>query len=40
MTVHKSAGGRLLWCEPVGEVPEEIQKALDEDYRLDYHYLE
>jgi succinate dehydrogenase / fumarate reductase flavoprotein subunit len=29
-----------LWTEPVGEVPAEIQKALDEDYSLDYHYLE
>jgi hypothetical protein len=24
----------------VGEVPAEIRKALDEDYSLDYHYLE
>ena len=29
-----------LWTEPVGEVPAEIQRALDEDYSLDYHYLE
>jgi succinate dehydrogenase / fumarate reductase, flavoprotein subunit len=34
-------GGNMhLWTEPVGEVPAEIQKALDEDYSLDYHYLE
>ena len=33
-------GGMHLWTEPVGEVPAEIQKALDEDYSLDYHYLE
>jgi succinate dehydrogenase / fumarate reductase flavoprotein subunit len=32
--------GMHLWTEPVGEVPAEIQKALDEDYSLDYHYLE
>ena len=29
-----------LWTEPVGEVSAEIRKALDEDYSLDYHYLE
>lgn len=29
-----------LWTEPVPELPEVIQKALDEDYSLDYHYLE
>ena len=34
------AGNMHLWTEPVGEVPVEIQKALDEDYSLDYHYLE
>jgi succinate dehydrogenase / fumarate reductase flavoprotein subunit len=33
-------GGMHLWTEPVGVVPAEIQKALDEDYSLDYHYLE
>ncbi len=33
-------GGMHLWTEPVAEVPAEIQKALDEDYSLDYHYLE
>jgi succinate dehydrogenase / fumarate reductase, flavoprotein subunit len=33
-------GGMHLWTEPVGEVPAEIQRALDEDYSLDYHYLE
>ena len=33
-------GGMHLWTEPVGEVPAGIQKALDEDYSLDYHYLE
>ena len=37
----KEEGGDMhLWTEPVGEVPSEIQKALDEDYSLDYHYLE
>jgi succinate dehydrogenase flavoprotein subunit len=29
-----------LWTEPVAEVPAAIQKAIDEDYSLDYHYLE
>ena len=29
-----------MWTEPVGEVPAAIQKALDEDYSLNYHYLE
>jgi succinate dehydrogenase / fumarate reductase flavoprotein subunit len=29
-----------LWTEPVSEVPAELRKALDEDYSLDYHYLE
>ena len=33
-------GDMHLWTEPVGEVPAEIRKALDEDYSLDYHYLE
>ena len=34
-------GGEMhLWTEPVPELPEGIQKALDEDYSLDYHYLE
>jgi succinate dehydrogenase flavoprotein subunit len=33
-------GDMHLWTEPVGEVPAKIQKALDEDYSLDYHYLE
>lgn len=33
-------GGMHLWTEPVGEVPAAIRKALDEDYSLDYHYLE
>ncbi len=33
-------GGMYLWTEPVGEVPAAIRKALDEDYSLDYHYLE
>jgi succinate dehydrogenase / fumarate reductase, flavoprotein subunit len=33
-------GDMHLWTEPVGEVPAEIRKALDEDYNLDYHYLE
>jgi succinate dehydrogenase / fumarate reductase flavoprotein subunit len=33
-------GGVHLWTEPVGEVPAGIRKALDEDYSLDYHYVE
>jgi succinate dehydrogenase flavoprotein subunit len=34
-------GDRMhLWTEPVAEVPAGIQKAIDEDYSLDYHYLE
>jgi succinate dehydrogenase / fumarate reductase flavoprotein subunit len=33
-------GDMYLWTEPVGEVPAEVRKALDEDYSLDYHYLE
>jgi succinate dehydrogenase / fumarate reductase, flavoprotein subunit len=33
-------GDMHLWTEPVSEVPAEIQKTLDEDYSLDYHYLE
>ena len=36
----KGADGMQLWCEPLGEIPEEIQRALDEDYSLDYHHLE
>ncbi|HEX5851332.1 MAG TPA: FAD-dependent oxidoreductase [Rubrobacter sp.] len=33
-------GEMYLWTEPVAEVSPEVQKALDEDYSLDYHYLE
>jgi succinate dehydrogenase / fumarate reductase flavoprotein subunit len=34
-------GGNMhLWTEPVSEVPAELRKALDEEYSLDYHYLE
>jgi succinate dehydrogenase / fumarate reductase, flavoprotein subunit len=33
-------GGMHLWTEPVPELPEVIQKAIDQDYSLDYHYLE
>jgi succinate dehydrogenase / fumarate reductase, flavoprotein subunit len=33
-------GNMHLWTEPVAEVPTAIRKALDEDYSLDYHYLE
>ena len=34
-------GGEMyLWTEPVAKVSPEVQKALDEDYSLDYHYLE
>jgi succinate dehydrogenase / fumarate reductase flavoprotein subunit len=36
----EGGGSMHLWTEPVAEVPAEIQKALDEDYSLDYHYLE
>lgn len=36
----KGLAGMELWSEPIGEVPDEIQKALDEDYSLDYHHLE
>lgn len=36
----KGAEGMKLWSEPVGEIPPRIQKALDEDYSLDYHHLE
>ena len=37
----RGEGGEMhLWTEPVAEVPPAIQKALDEDYSLDYHYLE
>ncbi|WP_119065833.1 L-aspartate oxidase [Rubrobacter indicoceani] len=32
--------GMQLWNEPIGEIPQKIQKALDEDYSLDYHHLE
>ena len=40
LCARDEGGGMHLWTEPVGEVPEEIQRALDEDYSLDYHYLE
>ena len=33
-------GNMHLWTEPVAEVPAAIRKALEEDYSLDYHYLE
>ena len=33
-------GDMHLWTEPVAEVSAAVQKALDEDYSLDYHYLE
>jgi succinate dehydrogenase / fumarate reductase flavoprotein subunit len=37
----RGEGGEMhLWTEPVAEVSPELQKALDEDYSLDYHYLE
>jgi succinate dehydrogenase / fumarate reductase flavoprotein subunit len=37
----RDEGGEMyLWTEPVAEVSPEVQKALDEDYSLDYHYLE
>jgi len=40
LCARDEGGAMHLWTEPVGEVPAEIQKALDEDYSLDYHYLE
>jgi succinate dehydrogenase / fumarate reductase flavoprotein subunit len=40
LCAKEDGGGMHLWTEPVAEVPEEIQKAIDEDYSLDYHYLE
>ncbi len=40
LCAREDGGNMHLWTEPVGEVPAEIQKALDEDYSLDYHYLE
>jgi succinate dehydrogenase / fumarate reductase flavoprotein subunit len=40
LCARNDGGGMHLWTEPVARVPERIQKALDEDYSLDYHYLE
>ncbi|MBA2713241.1 MAG: FAD-binding protein, partial [Rubrobacteraceae bacterium] len=40
LCARDDGGGMHLWTEPVAEVPAEVQKALDEDYSLDYHYLE
>jgi succinate dehydrogenase / fumarate reductase flavoprotein subunit len=40
LCARDEGGGMHLWTEPVGEVPAGIQKALDEDYSLDYHYVE
>ncbi len=40
LCAREDGGGMHLWTEPVGEIPPGIQKALDEDYSLDYHYLE
>ena len=40
LSAREDGGSMHLWTEPGGEVPAEIQKALDEDYSLDYHYLE
>jgi succinate dehydrogenase / fumarate reductase flavoprotein subunit len=40
LCARDDGGGMHLWTEPVAEMPNEIQKALDEDYSLDYHYLE
>lgn len=36
----KGAASMELWSEPISEIPDQIQKALDEDYSLDYHHLE
>jgi succinate dehydrogenase / fumarate reductase flavoprotein subunit len=40
LCARDEGGDMHLWTEPVGEVPAEIRKALEEDYSLDYHYLE
>ena len=40
LCARNDGDGMHLWTEPVARVPERIQKALDEDYSLDYHYLE
>ena len=40
LCARDEGGDMHLWTEPVAEVPAAIQKALDEDYSLDYHYLE
>lgn len=36
----KGESGMELQTGLIGEIPEEIQKALEEDYSLDYHHLE
>jgi succinate dehydrogenase/fumarate reductase flavoprotein subunit len=33
-------GDMHLWTEPIAQVPAAIQRALEEDYGFDYHYLE
>ena len=40
LCARDEGGGMHLWTEPIAEVPAEVRKALDEDYSLDYHYLE
>jgi succinate dehydrogenase / fumarate reductase flavoprotein subunit len=40
LCARDEGGGMHLWTEPVAEVPAAIRKAIDEDYSLDYHYLE
>ena len=40
LCAEDEGGDMHLWTEPVAEVPAGIQRALDEDYSLDYHYLE
>ena len=40
LCAREEGGDMHLWTEPVAEVPAGVQKALDEDYSLDYHYLE
>ncbi|MBA2441675.1 MAG: FAD-dependent oxidoreductase [Rubrobacter sp.] len=36
----KSGDGMELWTEPLDGISGEIQQALEEEYSLDYHYLE
>jgi succinate dehydrogenase / fumarate reductase flavoprotein subunit len=40
LSARAEDGHMYLWTEPVADVSPEVQKAIDEDYSLDYHYLE